>query len=294
MPKILITGAGGQVGQELLSLQQQYPDWTFYAPTREGLDICDASQVQEVINQFQPDYCLNTAAYTAVDRAEEEQKRAMEVNATAAKQLAQICQANGTHLIHYSTDYVYAAGISRPLREDDPTDPAGVYAATKLKGDQLVQAAQPAATIIRTSWVYSSFGHNFVKTMLRLGQERDQLRVVFDQIGTPTYARDLARTTLQIIQQVEMGKTSLAALAGIFHYSNEGVCSWYDFALAIFELARLDCQVSPIESKEYPTPAQRPNFSVLNKAKIKAATGISIPHWREALVECLAVLGHAR
>ncbi|MEO0725509.1 MAG: dTDP-4-dehydrorhamnose reductase [Bacteroidota bacterium] len=290
MAKILITGAGGQVGQELLALQQQYPDWAFHAPDRKELDICDTGQLRSVITELQPDYCLNTAAYTAVDRAEEELELAMAVNATAAEQLAQICRSTHTHLFHYSTDYVYAAGIGRPLREEDPTAPAGVYASTKLKGDQLVQAALPGATIIRTSWVYSSFGHNFVKTMLRLGEERDQLRVVFDQIGTPTYARDLARVSLQVIEQIERDDTTAQDLAGIFHYSNEGVCSWYDFALAIFELAGIDCQVSPIESHEYPTPAQRPHFSVLNKAKIKAVTGTSIPHWREALKECLAVL----
>ncbi len=294
MPKILITGAGGQVGQELLTLQEHYPDWTFHAPTRKELDICDSSRVQEAIAQFRPDYCLNAAAYTAVDRAEEEAALAMQVNAEAAEHLAQVCQSTNTHLIHFSTDYVYASGIGRPLREDDPTAPTGVYAATKLRGDQLVQKACPGATIIRTSWVYSSFGGNFVKTMLGLGQERDQLRVVFAQIGTPTYARNLAQATLQIIQQVEQGETPLPDLAGIFHYSNEGVCSWYDFALAIFELSGLSCEVSPIESSEYPTPAQRPHFSVLNKAKIKSITGISIPHWREALVECLVIQGQLK
>ena len=294
MPRILITGAGGQLGQELQKLSQHYPNWVFLVPSRDQLDICQQEQVQSIFDEFRPTYCLNTAAYTAVDRAEEEHDLAKAVNAEAAERLAQICRSTDTHLFHYSTDYVYAAGIGRPLREDDPTAPSGVYAATKLQGDERVLASLPTATIIRTSWVYSSYGHNFVKTMLRLGQERDQLRVVFDQIGTPTYARDLARATLSIIEQVEQGETPLKELAGIFHYSNEGVCSWYDFALAIFEMTDLHCEVSPIESSEYPTPAQRPHFSVLNKAKIKAATGLRIPHWRVALRECLEVLGYVK
>lgn len=293
MRKILITGAGGQLGQELLSLQQSYPDWEFKAVSRADLDITDAAAVQQMFEEFQADYCLNTAAYTAVDRAEEESEQAFKINATGAENIARACAAVGAKLFHYSTDYVYADGISRPLREDDPTDPAGVYAASKLQGDQLVLTALPSATVVRTSWVYSSFGHNFVKTMLRLGQERDQLRVVFDQIGTPTYARHLALATLVAIEQVDSGAIQSADMAGVFHYSNEGVCSWYDFARAIFELTEIDCEVSPIESSEYPTPAKRPSFSVLNKAKFKTATGLAIPHWREALRECLLELGYS-
>ncbi len=292
MLKILITGAGGQLGRELHVLKAAYPNWEFRAAGRADLDIADASAVQQVFEAFQPDYCLNTAAYTAVDRAEEETDQAFAINAAGAENIAKVCLAHGTRLFHYSTDYVYKDGIGRPLREDDPTAPAGVYAASKLEGDQRVLAALSTATVIRTSWVYSSFGHNFVKTMLRLGQERDQLRVVFDQIGTPTYARHLAVATLSVIEQIESGKTQSADVAGVFHYSNEGVCSWYDFARAIFELTGISCDVSPIESSEYPTPAKRPSFSVLNKAKFKTATGQTIPHWREALQECLQELGY--
>lgn len=294
MLKILITGANGQLGQELQLLQAQYPDWEFRATGRSELDITDRDAIVEVFEAFQPNYCLNTAAYTAVDRAEEETERAFAINAAGAENIAQACQAFNTRLFHYSTDYVYQAGIDRPLREDDPAAPTGVYAASKLEGDQRVLASLPSATVIRTSWVYSSFGHNFVKTMLRLGRERDHLRVVFDQIGTPTYARHLATATLKVVERIEAGEIPAAEMEGIFHYSNEGVCSWYDFAQAIFELAELNCQLSPIESSEYPTPAQRPSFSVLNKARFKASTGLTIAHWRAALKDCLQELGYLK
>lgn len=287
MSTLLITGAGGQLGQEFAALSSNYPDWNFLFPTRNELDITNADQVVNYFSTHAPDYCLNTAAYTAVDRAEEEREVAFAINATAVQQLAEICKKNNTHLIHYSTDYVYQGGIDRPLKEDDPTQTQGAYAASKLTGDQLVMMTMPAATILRTSWVYSSYGNNFVKTMLRLGRERQELRVVFDQIGTPTYACDLAAATLQLIQKIEQGNLNHQDVAGVFHYSNEGVCSWYDFATAIFELAAIDCKVYPIESWEYPTPAQRPTYSVLNKAKFKSSTGIAIPHWREALQRCL-------
>lgn len=287
MPTLLITGAGGQLGQELAELSSTFPQWNFLLPTRNELDITNASEVTNYFCAHVPDYCLNTAAYTAVDRAEDERDLAFAVNATAVQHLAETCKVNNCHLIHYSTDYVYQSGIDRPLKEDDLTQALGVYAASKLTGDQLVMMTMPAATIFRTSWVYSSYGNNFVKTMLRLGQERSTLGVVFDQIGTPTYAYDLAYATLQVIKKIELKELTKQEIAGIFHYSNEGVCSWYDFAIAIFELAAIDCQVSPIESKEYPTPAQRPTYSVLNKAKFKTTTDIDIAHWRQALQRCL-------
>lgn len=290
MPSLLITGSNGQLGREFTNLADKYPAWTFLSPARATLDICDEEQVRSYFEVHKPNYCLNTAAYTAVDKAEEQQKQAFAVNADAAGTLAQICYKSGTHLIHYSTDYVYQQGIDRPRREDDPVSPLSVYAASKLKGDQLVTKHHPLATIIRTSWVYSAYGHNFVKTMLRLGKERKELRVVFDQIGSPTYAHDLARASLQFIEQIEHGTLTKEAASGIFHYSNEGVCSWYDFAKAIFEIAEIDCEVLPIESTGYPTPAQRPAFSVLNKAKFKEVSGLLIPHWRDALQRCLSIL----
>lgn len=287
MPTLLITGAGGQLGQEFADLANSFSEWHFLLPTRSQLDITDTAQIEDFFAHYRPDYCLNTAAYTAVDRAEEDRDTAFAINATAVQQLATICKKHGTHLFHYSTDYVYQSGIDRPLKENDPTLPQSVYAASKLAGDQMVSMILPEATIIRTSWVYSSYGHNFVKTMLRLGSERSELRVVFDQVGTPTYAQDLALYTLQLIEKIEAGILDRHQLAGVFHFSNEGVCSWYDFAQAIFDLSEITCDVYPIESWEYPTPAQRPYYSVLNKAKIKKASGINIPYWREALQRCL-------
>jgi dTDP-4-dehydrorhamnose reductase len=291
MPTLLITGAGGQLGKEFAGLANSFPKWHFLLPPRSELDITDTAKIEEFFASNRPDYCLNTAAYTAVDRAEEDRDTAFAINANAAQQLAMVCKKYNTHLFHYSTDYVYQSGIDRPLKEDDPTQPQGVYAASKLAGDQMVSMILPEATIIRTSWVYSSHGHNFVKTMLHLGKERSELRVVFDQVGTPTYAYDLALYTLELIEKIEVGLDA-HQLAGIFHFSNEGVCSWYDFALAIFELSGITCNVYPIESWEYPTPAQRPNYSVLNKAKIKKISGINIPHWREALQRCLDKISH--
>jgi dTDP-4-dehydrorhamnose reductase len=290
MPTILITGSGGQLGRELQALADNHPQWTFLAPTRQELDITDEDALRTYFATHQPDYCLNTAAYTAVDKAEQEQHLAYAINANAAAAVARLCKAHNTQLIHYSTDYVYQDGINRPLVETDLTAGSSVYADSKLTGDTLVLQALPGAMIIRTSWVYSSFGHNFVKTMLRLGRERNQLSVVFDQIGTPTYAHDLAAVSLKLIAKAEADEISKEELGGIFHYSNEGVTSWYDFAIAIFELSGMDCKVLPIESKDYPTPARRPHYSVLNKAKFKRAFGLSIPHWQDGLKRCLEKL----
>jgi len=290
MPTILITGAGGQLGQELQAFDHRYPNWTFLAPTRQSLDITDESALQAFFATHKPDYCLNTAAYTAVDKAEEEQEQAYAINAQAAAAIARFCLHHNTQLIHYSTDYVYKGDYNRPLLEDDATLGDGIYAQSKLQGDQLVLQELPAAMIIRTSWVYSSFGHNFVKTMLRLGKQRDALSVVFDQIGTPTYAYDLAAASLEIIKKIESGAISKQDASGVFHYSNEGVCSWYDFAICIFECSDIKCKVSPIESKDYPTPASRPHYSVLNKAKIKKTFDLNIPHWQDGLKRCLETI----
>ncbi|MEN0004122.1 MAG: dTDP-4-dehydrorhamnose reductase [Bacteroidota bacterium] len=287
MNKVLVTGDFGQLGQEFQVLQTQYPDWEFLFPGgRAGLDITNAAEVDQIFEHFQPNFCINCAAYTQVDKAETEPDLAKAVNADGVLHLAKACTKHSTQLIHFSTDYVYGGQQNRPFVETDATHPTGTYASTKLQGEQLLLATLPTAIVIRTSWVYSSFGHNFVKTMLRLGATRDQLSVVFDQIGTPTYARDLAKATLQIIQAKIAGESA----SGIFHYSNEGVCSWYDFAQAIFELSGVAITLSPIESKDYPTPAHRPHFSVLNKAKIKSTFGLTIPHWRTSLESCLETL----
>ena len=288
MSKILVTGARGQVGQELNFLSSNFSNFELVFVDLAELDITDADAVTALFAHHQFDYCINCAAYTAVDKAEADQELARAVNVTGVKYLAEACQATGARLIQLSSDYVYHNQCNRPLVESDPVSPQSVYAATKLDGDLIAQEVQAKSLIIRTSWVYSSYGHNFVKTMIRLGKERDALGIVFDQIGTPTYARDLAQAILQIIEQLEQSDAAIPG--GIFHFSNEGVCSWYDFALAIFDLENIVCQVSPIETTDYPTPAKRPPFSVLNKKKIKTAFDLQIPHWRAALKNCLEAI----
>jgi dTDP-4-dehydrorhamnose reductase len=291
MTSILVTGANGQLGQELQFLSDQYPQFSFHFTDQYNLDITDDDQVRDIFQQQAFDYCINCAAYTAVDKAETEAELARAINVEGPRKLAASCLLHRVHLFHISTDYVYHNPLNRPLLENDPTTPKGVYAQTKREGEEAALAIHLSTTVIRTSWVYSSFGHNFVKTMRRLGRERDALRVVFDQIGTPTYARHLAGALLEMIHKVQAGENQPSELHGIYHYSNEGVCSWYDFAAAIFEMDRISCSLSPIESKDYPTPAARPFYSVLNKGKIKETFGLKIPHWREGLKECLLLLG---
>ncbi|MCB9353607.1 MAG: dTDP-4-dehydrorhamnose reductase [Lewinellaceae bacterium] len=285
---ILITGANGQVGQCFRQLAATYPDWQFVFADIDEVDITNGKAVFSFFKNLDRaglQWCINCAAYTAVDKAESEPLLARRINVNGARYLAEACAARGIPVVHLSTDYVYHNRQNTPFVETDAVSPKSVYARTKLAGDRAVLRANPQAMVIRTSWVYSPFGANFVKTMLRLGTERSELKVVFDQIGTPTYAPDLAAAILSIIKQSE--KTSFS---GIWHYSNEGVTSWYDFARAIFEIRGIDCRVRPIVTAEYPTPAARPPFSVLNKAKIKDAFGLEIPHWRESLQQCLALL----
>lgn len=289
MKHILVTGANGQVGQSLAALQTGYPEFNLLLTDRAELDITDPQAITDYFAAHSVDACINCAAYTAVDKAESEQALAHTLNAEAPGWLAKACAERGVPIVHFSTDYVYHGNAAAPYREEDATNPQSVYARTKLQGEQLVQQHSPMACIIRTSWVYAPHGHNFVKTMLRLGRERDQLRVVFDQVGTPTYAPDLAEATLDLLRHA-FGRSALKGLNGIFHYSNEGVTSWYDFAVAIFDRAGITCSVAPIVSSEYPTPAQRPSFSVLNKEKIKTTFGLEIPHWQESLAKCLTVL----
>lgn len=289
-PQILITGAAGQVGQELDYLAAEFPQFQLIGLDRQGLDIADEEAVLNWFSQHEIDFCINCAAYTAVDKAETEAEKAGQINIEGPRNLAKACASQQIPFIHLSTDYVYHGNQPRPIKEDATTSPQSVYARTKLAGEGVAQAAHSPVMIIRTSWVYSSFGHNFVKTMLRLGRDREFLNVVFDQIGTPTYARHLAKTLLQILDRIHQGQIKAADINGIFHYSNEGVCSWYDFAVSIFQLEGINCQVYPIESKDYPTPAKRPPFSVLNKEKIKQHFSISIPHWSVGLRECLTQL----
>lgn len=280
MKTILLTGANGQIGRELQEAVVDYANFEMIAADRALLDITDEHAVKAYFDDNQIDICINCAAYTAVDKAEENSEQAYLINKTAVGHLASICKERNIQLIHFSTDYVYHNDQNHPFKEEDETAPKSVYATSKLEGEQLAFAKHPECMIIRTSWVYSYYGHNFVKTMLRLGAERNHLSVVFDQIGTPTYAYDIAHAVLQILSKGQ-------GIAGLYHYSNEGVTSWYDFAVAIFEINELSCKVTPIESKDYPTPAKRPPFSVLNKEKIKTAFQLDIPHWRLSLQHCL-------
>lgn len=284
---ILVTGANGQLGQCFRQLAAQAPDCQFLFAGSAELDVADRRAVRLFFDQNKPSWCVNCAAYTAVDKAESEPEKARAINIGGAKNLAEACAEQGIPLIHFSTDYVYHGRQNRPLAETDAVRPQGVYARTKLAGERAALKINPLTMVIRTSWVYAPWGHNFLRTMLRLGAERPEIKVVFDQIGTPTYAPDLAAAVLAIMEKVEKKEVARASLAGVWHYSNEGVASWYDFAKAIFELNNLSCRIIPIETKDFPTPARRPPFSVLNKAKIKAAFGLEIPHWRESLARCL-------
>jgi len=285
--KILITGANGQVGMEFQTLAKQ-SSHSFIFTDVAKLDITDARAVMHFFDSEKPDFCVNCAAYTAVDKAEEQEAIAYKINVTGVKNLAKACRQLDIPMVQLSSDYVYDTGQNIPFKEDDETNPRSVYATTKLQGDEAVMSILPKKHIVmRTSWVYSSFGHNFVKTMIRLGTERDELGIVFDQIGTPTYARDIAAAILQIIDKTTDFQTFPK---GIYHFSNEGVTSWYDFAKAIFKLKNITCHVRPIETKDYPTPAVRPPFSVLNKGKIKQVFSLEIPHWLESLEKCLFLL----
>ena len=285
MSNILVTGSKGQVGSELQVLSTNYK-YNFFFTDRKSLDITNLMAIEEFIGLNNIDIIINSAAYTAVDKAEEDKESADLVNHIAVKNLAQVAKDKNIKLVHISTDYVFDGKAYIPYTEDDTTNPNGVYGATKLAGEKAMQAINPKNSIvIRTSWVYSSFGANFVKTMLRLGKERDELGVIFDQVGTPTYAKDLAKTILDIVPKIENEKVE------IYNYSNEGVLSWYDFAKEIMRMAKLDCTIKPIETKEYPTPATRPHYSLLNKSKIKEQYSIIIPYYKDSLDECLRVMG---
>lgn len=285
---ILITGANGQLGRCFRQLAIQYPQWIFCPEGSDILNITDKTAVEAYFSSNKPQWVVNCAAYTAVDRAESELEMASLVNVTGVRNLAQACAFHEAKLIHFSTDYVYHGQQGTAFRETDPVAPAGVYARTKLAGEKAALELLPGTMIIRTSWVYAREGHNFMNTMLRLGRERGHVRVVSDQIGTPTYAPDLAAAVLEIIGQVESGQKAPEELAGVWNYSNEGVASWYDFAHAIFEIAGLQVVTEPIETNEYPTPAARPPFSVLNKSHIRSQFGFHIPHWRDSLKKSLS------
>ena len=279
---VLVTGANGQLGSEIRSISASYEAYSFFFCASKELNICDHKEVSNFIEANEIDTIINCAAYTAVDKAEGNLELADAVNHQAVANLAKIAVAKTIRLIHISTDYVFDGTNHQPYTESDTTNPQSVYGVTKLAGEKAMLTANPPnSIIIRTSWVYSNFGNNFVKTMLRLSQEKDQLGIIVDQIGTPTYAEDLAKSILAILPQLN------AQTVEIYNYSNEGVCSWYDFAKAIFEIKGISIKVKPIESTEYPTPAKRPFYSVLNKRKIKDHFELVIPNWKEALKHSL-------
>lgn len=285
MKKILITGASGQLGSEIKFLADGFSQYDFTYTDSSELDITNAAAVQKAAKDNGYYAIINCAAYTAVDKAETDKEKAYLINATGAANLASASAATGAKFVHVSTDFIFDGTHSQPIVEDDKPNPLSVYGASKLQGENDVLQANPHTLLIRTSWVYSSYGANFVKTILRLCRERDSLSVIFDQIGTPTYARDLAGFILSSLDKAVEDKIS-----GVFHYSNEGVASWYDFAIAIRDVAGLKTRISPIETSQYPTPATRPKYSVLNKAKVKKTFGIEIPYWRESLVRAMDII----
>ncbi|MBR6018394.1 MAG: dTDP-4-dehydrorhamnose reductase [Paludibacteraceae bacterium] len=278
--KILITGCNGQLGNEMRVLSALHPRHTYFFTDVAELDITDREAVTAFVHEHAIDLIVNCAAYTNVDRAEEDEPTAMRINADAVANLA----AAGTRLIHISTDYVFSGDEHQPCREQDPVAPRTAYGRTKLAGEQQVLALCPEAVILRTAWLYSTYGNNFVKTMLRLGREKESLGVVFDQIGTPTYAADLAQAIFTVIEAPEWHPD-------IYHFTNEGVCSWYDFTLAIHQLAGITtCAVRPILSSEYQYRTPRPHYSVLDKSKFKQTFGVAIPHWMDGLRRCVEEL----
>ena len=286
--KILVTGAYGQLGSEIKELAGNHPGWQFLFTDADTLDITSEPAVEAYFAENQPAVVINCAAYTAVDKAETDWETAWKVNTLAPKLLADHAKKTGAKLIQISTDYVFDGCAHQPYTEVDDVKPASVYGQTKLEGETHALASNPATVVIRTSWLYSAFGNNFVKTMLRVGSERGELNVVFDQVGTPTYAADLAGAILSIVGKAENQPDSF--MPGIYHFSNEGVASWYDFAKAIFELAGENVKVNPVRSDQFPTPAKRPNFSVLDKLKIKNTFEIEIPYWKDSLKICLEKL----
>jgi dTDP-4-dehydrorhamnose reductase len=300
---ILVTGANGQVGKAFRALAPMYPQYNFLFAGREELAIENFDAVKKYFSNNTIHFCINCAAYTAVDKAETEKENAFLINANAAANLAAVCKEKNSQFIHISTDYVFDGTSTQPYKESDVTNPLGVYGQSKLKGEELVLQNNPAAIIIRTSWVYSSFGNNFVKTMLRLMKERATINVVNDQWGCPTYATDLVAAIMGIIERHSKfdipvppghpGRHYSAIPNGnkVFNYCNEGIISWYNFAVAIKELTGSNCMVNPIPTLQYPTPAKRPQYSVLDTTKIKGAFDMVIPGWKESLVKCLRLMG---
>ena len=281
MKKVLVTGANGQLGQCLQELSKRHATIQFVFSGSKELDVTNKESVKAIFESTSFDFCINCAAYTAVDLAESDSDNAKKINVLGVKYLAESCEENNTKLIHMSTDFVFDGTSNIPYTENDETKPLSVYGKTKLEGEIAIQNTLEEFFILRTSWLYSEYANNFMKTMLRLGAERSELGVISDQIGSPTYAKDLARAIVKII---ELNSNEY----GVYNYSNEGVASWYDFAKAIFEISNTEIIVNAIPTSSYPTPAERPHYSVLDKSKLKTNLGIEIPYWRDSLKEAMS------
>ncbi len=285
-PVILVTGANGQLANELKELSGNFPGFIFLFTSKEELPIEDENALATYFQNQSIQYCINCAAYTAVDKAESDSEKAFLINAEAVGKLSAVCKIHQTKFIHISTDYVYDGSRETPLRETDATGPLNVYGSSKLKGEELALQNNSSSLVIRTSWVYSSYGANFVKTMLRLFKEKEELNIVSDQVGSPTYAADLATAIMLFIQKKEAGQN----FSGIYNYSNSGVTNWYEFALAIKELSNSNCNILPTLTSAYVTPAKRPLYSVMDTTKAKEALQTNIPLWKDSLKRCFEKL----
>lgn len=283
MASILVTGANGQLGSEMRVISTKFAAHNFIFTDVAELDICDPNAVNQFLEYNKVDFILNCAAYTAVDKAEDDIDTCYKINKDAVAILAEASSKRKIKIVHISTDYVFDGSSHIPYTEEMSVCPSSIYGKSKQEGEDVLLNLCPDSVIIRTSWLYSSYGNNFVKTMIKLGKERESLNVIFDQIGTPTYAADLALAMMRVVDSSDF-------VPGIYHFSNEGVCSWYDFTITIHQMLNIDCKVLPIESKEYPVRTPRPHYSVLNKAKIKSVYGVEIPHWTNGLKRCLELL----
>ena len=287
MSKILVTGSLGQLGSEIQDLSKFYTNHQFYFFDKDDLDILDSNKLDSFFEKNPVDYIINCAAYTAVDKAEEEKELAFLLNHKAVKNLLETSAANNTRLFQISTDYVFGGIHNTPFSEDEKTKPESVYGESKLMGEKAA-IESGRAIVIRTSWLYSFYGNNFVKTIMKYAQERDELNVVYDQVGAPTYAKDLAKAILDIIDKIERKEKKFEQ--GIYHYANEGVLSWFDFATAITKISNINTKIKAVRSEMFPTPAKRPPYSVFAKDKIKNTYDIEIPYWRDSLIECIKIL----
>ena len=283
MKTILITGSKGQLGNEMQQAAVRYPQFHYIYTDVDELDICNKAALNAFVKANSVNFIVNCAAYTAVDKAEDDIELCYKINSDAVRNIGEVAASNAVKVVHVSTDYVFDGTNHIPYTEDQEVCPATVYGKSKLAGEQALMESCKDSVIIRTAWLYSSFGNNFVKTMIKLGTERDSLNVIFDQIGSPTYAADLAEAIMKVISSEKF-------VAGIYHFSDEGVCSWYDFTKTIHKIAGISCNVQAIETKDFPARTPRPHYSVLNKAKIKLTYGITIPHWEESLEKCIKIL----